>query len=79
MQGEKLIVEIDGGYHDYVYADDMSRQQEFEAHGWDLMRFSNEDVIEDVEAVAVAIARHLELEPEFGRGLTGAKEKTPSP
>jgi very-short-patch-repair endonuclease len=62
---KKLIIEIDGGYHDYVYAEDKSRQQKIESEGWDVVRFSNEDVLGDVEAVAVAIARHLELEPVF--------------
>ena len=61
----KLIVEIDGGYHEYIYADDVSRQQKLESDGWSVIRFSNEDVLGDVEAVSIAIAKHLELEPEF--------------
>lgn len=61
----RLVIEIDGGYHDYVYANDLSRQQRIEACGWQVLRFSNEDVRGDVEAVAIAIAKHLELEPEF--------------
>jgi very-short-patch-repair endonuclease len=52
----RLIVEIDGGYHDYVYANDLTRQQKLEAQGWRVIRFSNEDVLADVEAVAIAIA-----------------------
>ena len=62
---KRLVVEIDGGYHDYVYEDDISRQEKIEAEGWKVIRFSNEDVLDDVEAVAIVIARHLELEPEF--------------
>jgi len=61
----RLIVEIDGGYHDYTYADDRSRQRRLEQSGWKVLRFSNEDVLDDVEAVAVAIARHLNREPVF--------------
>ncbi len=68
---KKLVVEIDGGYHDYVYENDMTRQERIEAEGWNVIRFSNEDVLDDVEAVAIAIARHLGLEPEFrGRKST---------
>ncbi len=63
--GKKAIVEIDGGYHDYVYADDKSRQQKLEAAGWTVIRFSNEDVIDDVDAVAIAIARTIGVEPTF--------------
>ena len=62
---KRLIVEIDGGYHDDVYEDDRTRQEKLEALGWDVIRFSNEDVLSDVEAVAIAIARHLRLESEF--------------
>lgn len=61
----KLVVEIDGGYHDYVYEDDDSRQQKIEAAGWNVIRFSNEDVLDDVEAVGIAIAKYLEIEPTF--------------
>jgi very-short-patch-repair endonuclease len=60
-----LIVEIDGGYHDDMYQDDVARQHKIESEGWVVIRFSNEDVLDDVEAVAIAIARRLELEPEF--------------
>lgn len=68
---KKLVVEIDGGYHDYVYEGDMTRQEKIEAEGWEVLRFSNEDVHSDVEAVAIAIARHLGLEPVFrGRRAT---------
>ena len=62
---KNLIVEIDGGYHDCIYEKDTSRQEKIEAKGWDVIRFSNEDVLGDVEAVAIAIARRLGLEPEF--------------
>ena len=62
---KKLVIEIDGGYHDYVYEKDDSRQRKIEAEGWDVIRFSNEDVLADVEAVAIAITKHLGLEPEF--------------
>jgi adenine-specific DNA-methyltransferase len=62
---ERLIVEVDGGYHDYTYADDQSRQQRLEQSGWKVLRFSNEEVLDDVEAIAIAIARHLNRAPMF--------------
>ncbi|MBM83297.1 MAG: DNA methyltransferase [Planctomycetaceae bacterium] len=51
-----LVVEIDGGYHDYVVGQDASRQKKIESLGWRVVRFANEDVLDDVDAVAVAIA-----------------------
>ena len=43
------------------------RRREIEAQGWDVIQFSNEDVLGDAEAVAVSIARHLRLALEFQR------------
>ena len=62
---KKLIIEIDGGYHDCVDERDKSRQKRLESSGWRVLRFSNEVVLSDVEAVALAIARFLELDAEF--------------
>ena len=60
-----LIVELDGGYHDYISDRDQARQQELETDGWRVVRFGNDDVLSDVDAVAVAIARLLGLEDEL--------------
>jgi adenine-specific DNA-methyltransferase len=65
---KRLVVEIDGGYHESTHDDDVSRQRKIEQMGWKLMRFSNEDVLADVEAVAIAIARSLGTTMEYGRG-----------
>ena len=67
---KRLAVEIDGGYHDYVDEKDEKRQKIIEALGWKVIRFSNEDVLDDVDSVAVAIAKSLGLEPTFrGKGF----------
>ena len=67
---KKLVIEIDGGYHDYIYEQDQSRQLKIELAGWTVMRFSNTDVLEDVEAVAIAIAQFLGLKPEFRKRIS---------
>ena len=64
---KRLVVEIDGGYHDSIVGNDLSRQQFLEREGWQVLRFSNDDVLEDVEAVAIAIARHVGVELTFRR------------
>ncbi len=51
----KIVVELDGGYHDYQYQYDVSRQRFLELQGWKVIRFLNEDVVNDVEAVAVSL------------------------
>ncbi|MBP89201.1 MAG: DNA methyltransferase [Planctomycetaceae bacterium] len=58
----KYIIELDGGYHDYTFESDVSRQEYLENEGWRVIRFANEDVLEDVDAVAVSVARQLGLE-----------------
>jgi adenine-specific DNA-methyltransferase len=62
---KKLVIEVDGGYHDYVYEKDKSRQEKIESRGWDVIRFSNREVLDDIESVVIAIARHLGLPAEF--------------
>jgi very-short-patch-repair endonuclease len=57
----KLVVEVDGGYHDQTVERDVAREKILRELGWDVLRFSDKDVEEDVEAVARAIATHLRL------------------
>jgi adenine-specific DNA-methyltransferase len=59
-QERQLVIELDGGYHDDVFEADRNRQQFLESEGYRVIRFSNEDVIADVEAVAIAIKRALQ-------------------
>jgi very-short-patch-repair endonuclease len=41
---QMLVVEIDGGYHDNVVANDVKRPQHLESLGWKVIRFSDKDV-----------------------------------
>ena len=62
-----LIVEIDGGYHDHTATKDFRKETVLNEKGWDVIRFSDEEVMDDVEAVARAIAKHLDIEFSFRR------------
>ena len=62
-----LVIELDGAYHDATYDADHSREKDLRRKGWDVIRFSNDEVLDDVEAVAIAIAKQLGLTPEFAR------------
>ena len=61
------IIEIDGGYHDFQCEDDASRQEFLESLGWTVIRFSNEDVLADVDSVARSIAHQIGVELKIGK------------
>ena len=63
----KLVVEIDGGYHDVVVESDLIREDYLRKHGWDVIRFGDDEVEDDPESVAIGIARHLGLMYNFRR------------
>ena len=50
---KRLVLELDGGYHDMVFDADQSRQKKIEDEGWTVIRFSN------------AVARAAGVEPTF--------------
>ena len=53
----RLVVELDGGYHDYVVENDAIRQRYLEEQGYMVIRFLNEDILDDLDAVVTAIAK----------------------
>ncbi len=72
-----LVVEVDGGYHNDAVEDDLKRQKHLEALGWKVIRFTDKEVEEDAEAVALSIARALNLPYEFvPRTATGSGMKS---
>ncbi len=64
---KKLIVEIDGGYHDLLGKYDLEREKYLRDLGWDVWRVSDKDVKRDLDAVLLGIARHLGIPFEFKR------------
>lgn len=61
----RLIVELDGEYHVQIPEEDLRRQRFLEAEGWKVIRFVNDDVMEDAEAVLRAIAEYAGEEYHF--------------
>ena len=51
----RLVVEIDGDVHKGQREYDIVRTEWFEAHGYRVIRFRNDDVIKDIETVLTAI------------------------
>jgi len=55
----KLIIELDGGQHADQVAYDTERTRVLEACGWHVIRFWNNDVLENIDGVALAIIREI--------------------
>ena len=53
----QLVVEIDGGIHERQKATDQLRTQQFAEHGYQVIRFQNREVEEDIENVLDRIWR----------------------
>ena len=47
----KLVVEVDGGIHDYQADADEARTHQLEAFGYNVLRFRNQEVMDDLPAV----------------------------
>ena len=72
-----LVVEIDGGYHDQTVDQDLRRQNHLQKLGWTVIRFSDEEVEQNAEAIGRAIADQLKLPYEFKkRNATGSGSKS---
>ncbi|WP_291823256.1 DUF559 domain-containing protein [Bosea sp. (in: a-proteobacteria)] len=55
----KLVIELDGVQHDAERDYDAARTQEIERHGFTVIRFRNETVMNDRDAVIAAIREAL--------------------
>lgn len=55
----QLVIEVDGKIHDYTQVQDAIRQEFLESLGLRVVRFKNEDVVLEMEAVLQAIIRWL--------------------
>ena len=57
-----LVIELDGEYHDFIVEADLERQEYLQQQGFEVLRFWNEDVMKDAEAIARAIQNALKNE-----------------
>jgi very-short-patch-repair endonuclease len=60
----KLVIELDGGQHDWQQASDAPRTQRIEAAGYRVLRFWNHDVFGNLEGVLSEIQRALPPTPD---------------
>src|SRR5260370_40894379 len=59
----KLVIELDGGQHDWQQASDALRTRQIEAAGYRILRFWNNDVLGNLEGVLSEIQRALHPPP----------------
>jgi len=59
----RLIVEVDGPWHEGTAESDANRDARLRLLGWRVLRFSAEDVLDDVDWVAGQIAASLDGPP----------------
>ena len=57
---KRLVVELDGGHHSQAVAHDSTRSQWLEAHGFRMLRFWNDEVLQEIDAVKAVILVALE-------------------
>ncbi len=78
-----LVIEVDGGVHQYTAEEDAIRQMFLEGLGLRVLRFTNDQVLDDVENVLETIRRALPDPtptplPEFMEGKETAPAAPPS-
>jgi very-short-patch-repair endonuclease len=73
--GARLIVEVDGGRHGDARAYDAGRTRFLESRGYTVLRFWNNDVLNDLDGVLAAIAPHL---PSPARGEGDPQDASPA-
>jgi very-short-patch-repair endonuclease len=77
----KLVIELDGGQHDWQQESDVARTRRIEASGYRILRFWNNDVIENLDGVLSEIQRTLpptpDPSPQGGGELRQRKPRRP--
>jgi very-short-patch-repair endonuclease len=61
---EMLILELEGESHEGRQSYDTQRQKFLEARGYRVLRFTNDDVIDNLEGVLRAILKSVDIDPD---------------
>lgn len=65
----KLVIELDGGQHSAQAGAEESRTRYLEAQGWQVLRFWNHEVLENIEGVVATILDALSAASTHPRPL----------
>lgn len=71
-----LIIEIDGGHHQEQQASDLSRTEWLRSRGFRVIRYWNNEVLEDIDSVLESIRVTLEV-GDHPQGRRGGRSPSP--
>ena len=74
---KRLIIEVDGGIHEQTREEDAARTERLKELGFDVIRFTNEEVMADMPRVVEAIKAALGPRPDVR--FSDAERVSPSP
>ncbi len=60
---QKIVIELDGGQHQEQLAYDEQRTASLQMHGWQVLSFWNNDVLNNLDGVLTTIAEKLTVLP----------------
>ena len=60
---QKMVIELDGGQHQDQLVYDQARSTFLQAQGWQVLRFWNNDVLNNIDGVLASIAERLSGAP----------------
>jgi 3'-phosphoadenosine 5'-phosphosulfate (PAPS) 3'-phosphatase len=66
---KRLVIEVDGGIHQEQKEEDALREQAIKDHGFGIIRFTNEEVLEDEAQVFERIKAAVDSRPDVTAGL----------
>jgi very-short-patch-repair endonuclease len=78
-QQKKLIIELDGDSHDFSEQKDRTRTEALNREGYQVIRFSNTDVLDNLEGVLMMIARTLDIDWKTVFGNSNSPHPSPLP
>jgi very-short-patch-repair endonuclease len=61
--GQQLVIELDGGQHQVQFEYDEHRTGYLSQHGWQVLRFWNNDVLNNLDGVLTVIAESVDIAP----------------
>jgi very-short-patch-repair endonuclease len=72
---KKLVIEVDGGQHAEMLAQDMKRTEFLNNQGYNALRFWNNEVLRETDSVLQVILSHLTMDDPLTLTLSPKGER----